>query len=676
MKKGKERPVRARKEGKTMKKVLAVLLLLSLLTGCSFRENPEQTGMQTEETEAQTAAAAESSLSEAPATSLPEESAPRKNFTENGTVIGEGGLYELDSVKLPGTCAEIYRFRDSLLIVCTETDEDGTGKTVLELLDPVTGEVQRKQTLDRIGTGPLQLSNRYIFCHDWASGRTEVLDAELNRVKTVEIGGNWEPVYFSADGTLAYLFPGKGGMELCRPDTGKTEKAAEDLLSIRNSRLCGDQLILEYTDARFQKNRTGRLDLATGRLTEMPFRQGRKTASFLRGDWLAWDGNENCWLYGKNGNPAVLSVGEASLELTEGPLPLLSREDDGKGMLTLRLYGEDGHLGAACRIDRGEESSLSDPVWSPEQQGYFMIRYFYDRGSRLVFWKPEEPEEPDWLPSVSLAELSEPVPGTELPEELYERAVRLGKTYGIRIRIAEQCRTEYPFYDMEPETDPDRVSLALDTLETALHAYPRGFAGQLACGDMEEVEINLTGKLTCTESLPEDTNGFTEFAAFVVPLEDRLVMAADINTAGLEQSFYHEFSHMIDRKLQNYSELCGSLYSEEGWAALNPPSFRYAEDLQRLPDSIYGEDYEKYFIDTYARTFPTEDRARVMEYAMAGEDGYFAADYYGPLREKLAYYSACIRECFDTRGWPETVRWEEPLKGYRYKSTGQSGAAG
>ena len=32
-----------------------------------------------------------------------------------------------------------------------------------------------------------------------------------------------------------------------------------------------------------------------------------------------------------------------------------------------------------------------------------------------------------------------------------------------------------------------------------------------------------------------------------------------------------------------------------------------------------------------------------------------------PLRDKLAYYAACIRDSFDTTGWPEVTLWEEPL---------------
>ena len=28
------------------------------------------------------------------------------------------------------------------------------------------------------------------------------------------------------------------------------------------------------------------------------------------------------------------------------------------------------------------------------------------------------------------------------------------------------------------------------------------------------------------------------------------------------------------------------------------------------------------------------------------------------MTEKMRYYAACIRDCFDTAGWPETTLWE------------------
>ena len=49
-----------------------------------------------------------------------------------------------------------------------------------------------------------------------------------------------------------------------------------------------------------------------------------------------------------------------------------------------------------------------------------------------------------------------------------------------------------------------------------------------------------------------------------------------------------------------------------------------------------------------------------MEYAMMDWDWVF--DTYPHIREKLDYYCRCIRDSFDTTGWPEVTRWEQPLQ--------------
>ena len=34
-----------------------------------------------------------------------------------------------------------------------------------------------------------------------------------------------------------------------------------------------------------------------------------------------------------------------------------------------------------------------------------------------------------------------------------------------------------------------------------------------------------------------------------------------------------------------------------------------------------------------------------------------------PMRAKLMYYAECIRDCFDTEGWPAQTVWEQLITG-------------
>ena len=67
-----------------------------------------------------------------------------------------------------------------------------------------------------------------------------------------------------------------------------------------------------------------------------------------------------------------------------------------------------------------------------------------------------------------------------------------------------------------------------------------------------------------------------------------------------------------------------------------------------------------YFVTEYALTFPTEDRATLLEAAMNNYSWDFEPD--SGRRAKLQYYAACIRDCFDTTGWPEITLWEQVLQ--------------
>ena len=66
------------------------------------------------------------------------------------------------------------------------------------------------------------------------------------------------------------------------------------------------------------------------------------------------------------------------------------------------------------------------------------------------------------------------------------------------------------------------------------------------------------------------------------------------------------------------------------------------------------------FVDTYSTIRPTEDRARVLEYAMV-DYGLYTFEGCATLIAKLDYYSRCIRDAFDTTGWPDMVLWEQYL---------------
>ena len=209
--------------------------------------------------------------------------------------------------------------------------------------------------------------------------------------------------------------------------------------------------------------------------------------------------------------------------------------------------------------------------------------------------------------------------------------------------------------------DESYIADGLDALESALKKYPDGFMKQLVYGDQKKLEIHLTGAFTLKEYPEGEVNGFTTYIGFAQEQEGKNVVAVDITMAGsIEQTLHHEIMHIINYKLIFDAKIRSeALYSEEDWNALNPKGFTYVEDKFYLPEDIYWDGYESYFIDIYSRTSASEDRARIMEYAMADADWAFSgAD---GRYQKLAYLCECIRDAFDTKGWPKQTVWEQML---------------
>ena len=137
-------------------------------------------------------------------------------------------------------------------------------------------------------------------------------------------------------------------------------------------------------------------------------------------------------------------------------------------------------------------------------------------------------------------------------------------------------------------------------------------------------------------------------------------MALDIYTI-CENNVYHEITHITDGRLSWDAQLrSDALFSEESWNKLLPEGFAYAQTYQDLTGSSVWEYVNSgYFVNDYACRFPTEDRATMMEMAITGNDFIFEVNPH--LYDKLEYYSECIRDCFNTEGWPETTAWEKML---------------
>lgn len=564
----------------------------------------------------------------------------------------DGNLWHIAEIDLGRMdYPNLHMVGENLLIVEYLYRENGTARMYMKLTDLKTGAYLAEIDLDCGGYVRIQVQGDRIGLSDSGDGWVKILDASLQELKHYDLGGDWGDWVLSPDMQYVYDLHWENGIS--RIDL--TTQAQVPVMEVREPALMnlGDgELTLSYMDVTTQRFSHGVLNLTTGVISpvQLPVSIGwiaKHGDRYLVTDGSQW---ERRHFFVGDQHKTTLFNGNQMEILTETGL-VYSHDMENRNPA---LHTMDGKFVSALNLPGGEWIQMGGKIaWCESWGGYFLTTARDGGGARLLFWDPQT--------SVAGSDLSLETYKPEEPkdhiadESLYQRAKQLGEMYGLDIRIAEECALEYAEFSADVGTNVWQMTAALDTLEKVLSKYPQGFFKQLPYGRLNSIRIELVSGLR-RKDWPADAT-YTSFAAFTQEMGDHYLMVVDV-LGNYEGTYYHEFSHIIDRRLEWDSVYrAGALYSEDAWMELQPQGFAYSYSYQAPPEN-WG-DYLNWFVDDYAMTMPTEDRARVMEYAM-NDWGWAFVDRPN-LIPKLEFYSKCIRDCFDTTGWPEQTVWETIL---------------
>lgn len=564
----------------------------------------------------------------------------------------QGNLWHIAQVDLGRMDhPNLYMAGENLLIVEYLYRDNGSARMYLRLADLKTGQMIREEALECGGYVRIQVQGDRIGLCDSGDGWVKILDTSLQELEHYDLEGNWADWVLSPDMKTLYELFWETGITKTDLET----KTRTTLMAAKEPGLMdlGDgELTLTYLDTVTQRYRYGVLDLQTGVIEPITLQANVSWVARHGDNYLATDSGQ--WelrhLFVGDQHHTTMFYGN-QMEILPETGHLYTHDMENRNPT---LYTWDGKLISTLQLPGGEWVQMGGKMaWCEGWGGYFLTTARDNGTPRLLFWDPEVKVEGDDLP------LEEYRPEEYKPhsaeDSMYQRAQWLSEHYNLDIRIAEQCALEYDEFVGNAVTDTQMLTDAMDVLEQALGNYPQGFFEQLLYGRLESIRIELVSSLR-RKDWPEDA-AFTSFAAFTQEKGDHYLMVVDVNSSYFG-TYYHEFSHIIDRRLQwdsVYRE--GALYSEDGWLALQPRGFYYSYNYQELPEN-WGE-FLNWFVDDYAMTMPTEDRARVMEYAMNGWEWSFVDR--PNLIPKVEYYCKCIRDCFDTTGWPEQTVWEAAL---------------
>lgn len=314
------------------------------------------------------------------------------------------------------------------------------------------------------------------------------------------------------------------------------------------------------------------------------------------------------------------------------------------GQLTLHCY--DLNTGRCIAYLAAE----SDYIPISAVQGPGALVYLLGREGdtdRLYLWDLEK------SPSTDPKSYVGPYYTAENPDlaglaQCQDYARQLSKRHGVEILLWKDVLNVTPWdYDITPEHLVPVLMRELNQLDTWLSHYPKGMLKALAA-DYDGIHICLARKIrgkADTDSL-HTANGLQYFNGNEV----YIALTAGRDT---EYTLYHELFHVMDPFIQVRSA------AYDRWEQLNPPGFAYDRDYVKNQQRD-GSAYADAFIDTYSMSFPEEDRARIMEYAMnSGNARYFASD---TMQAKLRQLAKGIREAFGLQDSSEVYLWEQYLK--------------
>lgn len=301
----------------------------------------------------------------------------------------------------------------------------------------------------------------------------------------------------------------------------------------------------------------------------------------------------------------------ATVELPAGIEPKYVEVQPDTGKILVMAYDEMGSAPVILSWDREADAAQDETVYS---------------GPRYT------PEDPDLV-------------GLDACTIL---ARNMSEKYGVEIRITWDAIAEQPWdYTFELEYQTSIIRGQLEALDQVLSHFPKGFFDKLYRRPTICIVRSIRG------SAESGSVDHAQGVQFWDGYDPYVVLAAG---DGLEGAFFHEMFHVLDSKVLSNTR---AYYR---WHNMNPDGFEYFGDYTTYLEAdveAYLRDEDRVFIDAYSMCFSKEDRARIMEYAcQAGNERYFQSE---TMQLKLKTLCEGLRQAFGLGDYPEAFLWEQYL---------------
>lgn len=257
------------------------------------------------------------------------------------------------------------------------------------------------------------------------------------------------------------------------------------------------------------------------------------------------------------------------------------------------------------------------------------------------------------------------IDANDFNREIASKAASLEEKYGVEIYYDDESLLNVTcYYDMFASTDSIALLNSLEELERCMAEYPENFFRETLGTTRSALEIYLSDGFR-----PLYMDQVQHPTSFVTVRENSLVLCIDLNHAqsGYSSTFAHELMHIMEYRINEYATNSKKDILTYWNLSLNSPDYDYffqtvdaeGHELTDPTATAKGGDPDAWFIDTYGRSDPLEDRARIIEYMYLQKAELFESE---NLKAKGRFLISVIREVFPSIGsCTEPVLWEKLL---------------
>ncbi len=248
--------------------------------------------------------------------------------------------------------------------------------------------------------------------------------------------------------------------------------------------------------------------------------------------------------------------------------------------------------------------------------------------------------------------------------DLYAHATEIGNKYGVTIRICDLVPDDYKWIQRETYGSEERKNIqnCLNKIDETLAQFPEGYFDQLNYGYWRGLVISLIDNDNIEYYTRKSFyDGEYHMGVFLTGTEKGLET--------LEEELIKSVFYYTEMRLRLISENMQEPYfSDITWReTYNPMYFRYRGENTEQWIQPYYDEYKDYVVSKEAMETDYSDRFCLMTYLMKAASDPEAKVITQPCVDKAEYYCDCIRKCFDTSGWPETLPWEKALADMKAK---------